>query len=204
MNSKQIDLLERSAKLFMKLGIRSVTMDDIANHLGISKKTLYNHFTDKSQLVREIIRLRITQDQAVCASFAVQSINAIDELMHISKFVIESLSSINTTVFHDLKKSHPDAWKMLEEHRFGFVYNQFFDNLQRGIDEGLYRKEIHKEIYAKLHVVNIDAIINGTIFPWPEFKFESVFLETFRIHIRAITNDQGLNYFKTHLLNNYK
>ena len=110
----------------MKLGIRSVTMDDIANHLGISKKTLYNHFTDKSQLVREIISLRIAQDQSVCSSFAEQSINAIDELMHISKFVIESLSSINTTVFHDLKKSHPDAWKMLEEHRFGFVYNQHY------------------------------------------------------------------------------
>jgi len=185
----------------MKFGIRSVTMDDIANHLGISKKTLYNHFQDKSQLVREIIRLRIAQDQAVCKSFALKSVNAIDELLHISKFVIESLSSINTTVFHDLKKSHPDAWKMLEEHRFGFVYNQFVKNLQRGIKEGLYREKIHKEIYAKLHIVNIDAIINGSIFPWPEFKFETVFLETFRIHIRAITNDAGLNYFKTHLLN---
>jgi len=203
-NSKQKDILERAAKLYMMLGIRSVTMDDMARHLGLSKKTLYNHFTDKSQLVKEIIRLRIAQDQAVCKSFALKSKNAIDELLHVSEFVIESLSSINTTVFHDLKKSHPDAWKILEEHRFGFVYNQFVANLQRGIDEGFYRSEIHKEIYAKLHVVNIDAIINGTIFPWPEFKFESVFLETFRIHIRAITNDRGLNYFKTQLLNTNK
>ena len=194
-------IILNASELFLNYGFKSITMDDIANHLGISKKTLYNHFQDKSQLVREIIRLRIAQDQAVCKSFALKSVNAIDELLHISKFVIESLSSINTTVFHDLKKSHPDAWKMLEDHRFGFVYNQFVKNLQRGIKEGLYREKIHKEIYAKLHIVNIDAIINGSIFPWPEFKFETVFLETFRIHIRAITNDAGLNYFKTHLLN---
>lgn len=98
-------------------------------------------------------------------------------------------------------RSMPHNKAGLEEHRFGFVYNQFVKNLQRGIKEGLYREKIHKEIYAKLHIVNIDAIINGSIFPWPEFKFETVFLETFRIHIRAITNDAGLNYFKTHLLN---
>lgn len=201
MNSKQIDLLERAGLIFMKLGIRSVTMDDIAAHLGISKKTLYNHFNDKSQLVREIIRLRIQQDQNICRSFTSNSINAIDELLQMSKFVIETLRSINPTVFHDLQKSHPDAWEITVKHRWEFVYNQFINNLQRGIDEGLYRKEIHKEIYARLHVVNVDAIIEGTVFPWPEFKFESVFLETCRIHIRAIANDKGLSYFKTYIQN---
>ena len=105
MNSKQIDLLERAGLIFMKLGIRSVTMDDIAAHLGISKKTLYNHFNDKSQLVREIIRLRIQQDQNICRSFTSNSINAIDELLQMSKFVIETLRSINPTVFHDLQKA---------------------------------------------------------------------------------------------------
>ena len=173
MNPKQLDLIERAGLVFMKLGVRSVTMDDIANHLGISKKTLYNHFNDKSHLVREIISLRIE-------------------------------SSINPTVFHDLKKSHPDAWQITVKHRWDFVYNQFIINLQRGIKEGLYRKDIHQEIYARLHVVNVDAIIEGTVFPWPEFKFESVFLETCRIHIRAIANEKGLEYFKTHLLNTDK
>tara|TARA_B110000046_G_C12951471_1_gene380343 strand:+ start:257 stop:871 length:615 start_codon:yes stop_codon:yes gene_type:complete len=200
-NSKQIDLLERAGYVFMKLGIRSVTMDDIASHLGISKKTLYNHFNDKSHLVREIISLRIEKDQSLIKSFAENSTNAIDELLQMSKFVIETLRSINPTVFHDLQKSHPDAWQITVKHRWEFVYNQFIINLQRGIEEGIYRKEIHKEIYAKLHVVNVDAIIEGEVFPWPEFKFETVFLETCRIHIRAIANEKGLDYFRTHLLN---
>ncbi|MEJ6588376.1 MAG: TetR/AcrR family transcriptional regulator [Crocinitomicaceae bacterium] len=204
MNPKQLDLIERAGLVFMKLGVRSVTMDDIANHLGISKKTLYNHFNDKSHLVREIISLRIEKDQSIVKSFAENSTNAIDELLQMSKFVIGTLSSINPTVFHDLKKSHPDAWQITVKHRWDFVYNQFIINLQRGIKEGLYRKDIHQEIYARLHVVNVDAIIEGTVFPWPEFKFESVFLETCRIHIRAIANEKGLEYFKTHLLNTDK
>ena len=199
-----MDLIERAGLLFMKLGIRSVTMENIANHLGISKKTLYNHFNDKNHLVREIIRVKIEQDQKICLSFVKNSVNAIDELLQMSKFVIETLRSINPTVFHDLQKSHPDAWEITVDHRWNFVYNQFVNNLQRGIDEDLYRKEIHKEIYARLYVVNIDAIIGGEVFPWPEFKFESVFQETLRIHIRAITNEEGLNYFKKHLSNTYE
>ena len=201
MNSKQLDLLERAGLVFMKVGIRSVTMDDIANQLGVSKKTLYNHFTDKSHLVREIISLRIEQDQNSCKNFTINSINAIDELLQMSKFVVETLSSINPTVFHDLQKSHPDAWQITVNHLWEFVYNQFINNIERGINEGLYRKDVHKEIYARLHVVHVNAIIEGEVFPWPEFKFESVFLETFGIHIRAIANEKGLNYFKKHPLN---
>ena len=104
MNSKKVDILERASQVFMKLGIKSVTMDDMANQLGISKKTLYNHFTDKSELVEDIIKAKLTEDRMAFQKASENAINAIDELFMVSKFVIETFKSVNPIVFYDLKK----------------------------------------------------------------------------------------------------
>ena len=87
MNSKQTDILERAGLVFMKLGIKSVTMDDVAKELGISKKTLYNHFDDKNQLVEFIIRAKINEDIAVFQKASSEALNAIDELYMHSRYV---------------------------------------------------------------------------------------------------------------------
>ena len=102
MNSKQIDILERASLVFMKLGIRSVTMNDIATQLGISKKTLYNHFKDKNHLVEQIIRAKIEEDIVVFKKASSEAVNAIDELLMHSKYVIQTFKAVNPTVFHDL------------------------------------------------------------------------------------------------------
>jgi AcrR family transcriptional regulator len=184
----------------MKFGIRSVTMDDIANQLGISKKTLYNHFNDKNQLVEQIIHAKLAEDIAVFKKASSEALNAIDELFMHSKYVIETFKAVNPTVFHDLKKYYPAAWKLTLDHKWDFVYNQFLKNINRGISEGIYRKDIHKEIYSKMFVSQIETIIEGDVFPWPEFKYETVFIENFRLHIRGIANDTGLRYFQEQIL----
>jgi TetR/AcrR family transcriptional regulator, cholesterol catabolism regulator len=201
-NSKQTDILERAGLVFMKLGIKSVTMDDIANQLGISKKTLYNHFNDKNQLVENIIEAKITEDRDMFEKASLEAGNAIDELLMHSRYVIETLKAVNPTVFHDLKKNYPTAWQLKYEHKWGYIYNQFIKNINRGIEEGIYREDIHKEIYSKMFVSNIDTIIEGEVFPWPEFKYETVFLENFRLHIRGIANEKGLKYFQDQILKN--
>ena len=200
MNEKQLILLLRCAELFMKYGIRSITIDDIANQIGVSKKTLYNNFTDKNQLVEHIIILKIEEDKKVFKLASKEAINAIDELYRHTKYVIETFSSINPSVFHDLRKNHSAAWQLTINHKWDFVYNQFLENINRGIKEGIYRNDIHKEIYAKMFVSNIETIIEGEVFPWPQFTYETVFLESFRLHVRGITNMEGLVYFQNHIL----
>ena len=201
MNNKQIDIVERASQVFMKLGIRSVTMKDVADHLGISTQTLYNHFQDKDELIRNIIKAKIELDIAVFKNASIKSPNAIEELHMHSKYVIETFKAINPSVFHDLKKSYPKAWRDIYEHKWDFVYHNILRNITRGIGEGLYREDIHKEIYAKMYISNIEAVIEGEIFPWPEFKYEIVFMETFRLHIRGLANEKGLNYFQEKILN---
>jgi len=184
----------------MKYGIKSITMDDIANQIGVSKKTLYNHFTDKSQLVEHIITLKIEEDKKVFKMASKEAINAIDELYRHTKYVIETFSAVNPSVFHDLRKNHSAAWQLTIDHKWTFVYNQFLENINRGIREGIYRNDIHKEIYAKMFVSNIETIIDGDVFPWPQFTYETVFLESFRLHVRGITNMEGLAYFQNNIL----
>ena len=201
MNNRQADIIERAGQVFMKLGIRSVTMNDVAAQIGISKKTLYNHFKDKGELIRNIIKAKLEVDIAVFKNASKESENAIDELMLHSKYVIETFKAVNPSVFHDLKKSYPEAWEDIYKHKWDFVYHQFLKNIDRGIKEGFYRKDVHKEIYAKMYVSQIETIIEGDIFPWPEFKYDVVFMETFRLHIRGLSNEKGLKYFQEKILN---
>jgi TetR/AcrR family transcriptional regulator, cholesterol catabolism regulator len=201
-NSKQTDILERAGLVFMKLGIKSVTMDDVAKELGISKKTLYNHFDDKNQLVEFIIRAKINEDIAVFQKASSEALNAIDELYMHSRYVLETFKAVNPTVFYDLRKNYSAAWKIIVDHKWNFVYNQFIKNINRGIDEGIYRNDIHKEIYAKLFVSQIEMITEGDVFPSPKFRYDTVFLEIFRLHIRGIANEKGLKYFQEQILKN--
>ena len=177
-------------------------MDDMAKQLGISKKTLYNHFTDKSELVEDIIKAKLTEDRMAFQKASENAINAIDELFMVSKFVIETFKSVNPTVFYDLKKNYPVVWQLSIDHKWNFVYNEFLKNIERGIREGIYRADIHKEIYSKIFVSHIETIIEGEVFPWPEFSFETVFIENFRLHIRGIANEKGLKYFQEQILKN--
>jgi TetR/AcrR family transcriptional regulator, cholesterol catabolism regulator len=195
METKKTDVIERSTQLFMRFGIKSVTMDDVARELGISKKTLYKYFTDKNELVLGILTAKIELDSNHCISCKNNSENAIDELFHISKFVLEQVGHINPVVFFDLKKYHPEGWELMRNHKWNFILNSIRENTQRGIQEGLFRADLDIEITSRLYVATTDIIMEGSVFPWPEFKFDKVFSEIIQFHIRGLLNEKGLVYF---------
>ena len=163
---------------------------------------MYNHFDDKNQLVEFIIRAKINEDIAVFQKASSEAVNAIDELYMHSRYVLETFKAVNPTVFYDLRKNYSAAWNLTVDHKWNFVYSQFIKNINRGIDEGIYRNDIHKEIYAKLFVSQIEMITEGDVFPWPQFRYETVFLESFRLQIRGISNEKGLKYFQEQILKN--
>jgi TetR/AcrR family transcriptional regulator, cholesterol catabolism regulator len=196
MELKQLEIIERSTQLFLRYGVKSVTMDDVAKELGVSKKTLYVHFNDKNELVKAILRAKIQLDRDFCCLKRQEAENAIDELFQISKFVLEQVGNINPVVFYDLKKYHPEGWQIMVEHKWGFILNSIRENIDRGIKEGIYRDNLDKEIVARLYVASTDVIMGGEVFPWPEFRFDQVFIETLRFHIRGMANEKGMNYLK--------
>jgi hypothetical protein len=195
METKKTDVIERSTLLFMRYGIKSVTMDDVARELGISKKTLYKYFVDKNELVMGILSAKLDIDANHCLSCKGSSENAIDELISISKFVLEQVGQINPVVFFDLKKYHPEGWELMQKHKWDFILNSIRENTIRGIKEGIFRYDLDIEITARLYVASTDIIMDGKVYPWPEFKFDHVFSEFIRYHIHGLVNNDGLNYF---------
>ena len=191
MDEKRLEILERVSIIYMKYGIKSITMDDLARELAISKKTIYRYFKDKNQLVHSIIEMKIKMDQAICTNNAQQSISAIEEMFSVMRFVMENIGNINPTVFYDLQKYHPHTWKVIEDHKWIFVLNMITKNIERGIKEGVYRKNLITTIIAKQYVVSTDMIMNPSIFPWPEFQFDVLFKEIMEFQLNGMVNEKG-------------
>jgi len=196
MDEKRLEILERASSVYMKYGVKSVTMDDLSRELAMSKKTIYKYFDDKNDLVKSIIEMKVEMDTAVCINCSQQSENAIEDLINVSKFVVEHVGNVNPTVFYDLRKYYKDAWQILEDHKWEFVLSMIKTNIERGIKEGIYRDNMNVDVIARLYVASTDNIMNSEIFPWPDFKFQEVFTEMIRLHIKGMANEKGIKYLK--------
>ncbi len=145
-------ILIRARDLFLQFGIRSVSMDDIASSLGISKKTIYLFFSDKDELVMGVIQGKMNESQSICVRDQHDAENAVDELFRAIDMLDEHLSTMNPAVLFDLKKYHPAAFQLLERHKNDFLMGIVQQNLRRGIEEGLYRPDIHVDVLAKYRI----------------------------------------------------
>jgi len=192
--SKQI--IESAAQTFMKYGIRSVTMDDIAKHAGISKKTLYQIVSDKNDLVSKVMDLMLHEDIRCFEDINESYDNAIVQVGEIFKQAILRLGNIHPSVHFDLEKYYPEAWHKLNNHKSNSMYSMVKANLELGIKQGLYRDNLNVDVITKLYVAKMDMIFDGEIFPVNQYQFSDVFKELFRYHIRGIASDKGRKYLK--------
>lgn len=194
MDTKFIEILERAGAVFMRYGVRSVTMDDVARELKISKKTLYKYVKDKSDLVSKIMQGQCEMEKIVLSEAAATAENAIDELIIISSTLGQKLQQMNPSVLFDLEKYYPEAWEVFTDHKQHFILDSVRANLDRGIEEGIYRDNLNAEIISKLYIQKIDCIFDPAIFPLGKFTFYQIHLELMRYHIRGVANEKGMDY----------
>ena len=194
-------LLLAITELFMRYGIKSLTMDDISRHLGISKKTLYHFVTDKKDLVKQCVELTVTAEQCMLCEFATEKGNAIDELFLINKRISEKLQNMQPAVMFDLQKYYPDAWKVMESHKHCFIYDMMVKNINDGVTQGLYRDNVNAEIVARIYVGMIDKMFDAEFFPNRTFSFEILHREIARYHIRGIASEKGREYLNAKIKN---
>lgn len=176
----------------MKYGIKSITMDDVAKELGISKKTLYQYVTDKDDLVGKFIDNEIVTRQKKISKCFGSGFNAIEELFEISLFMNKMIHDQNPATEYDLKKYYPQHFqKTLKARREG-VYSYILGNLEKGVEEGLYRKEMNKEVIAKLYLWRTENVNFEELFTIEEFTSIKLFIELLTYHIRGIATDKGI------------
>lgn len=183
----------------MKVGIKSVSMDDIARSLGISKKTIYKHFSDKRDLVSKVIELNITKEQGVCNSHFGTPENAIRKMIDLSKYVSQTHKSMNATVLYDLQKYYPSQWKKFEAFRVGFISESIKTNIEDGIQEGLFRKTIEPAILSRLYVLLVQGLMKLLSEHPGEYDFVSVHQQMVSYHLYGICSPKGLIYLEQHI-----
>jgi len=158
-------IIEKSLDQFMRLGIRSVSMDNIASNLGMSKKTLYQYFSDKDDLVDAAVEFDLGRDKEDCICISKSSTNAVEEVMKILEAVTIQLKDMNPMLLHDLSKFHHKAYGRFQTYKNEFIVSMISANLQRGIREGLYREDIHIPILSKFRIESMMMIFNTELFP---------------------------------------
>lgn len=189
-------ILKGSEELFMKYGVRSISMDDIARHLSVSKKTLYQHFTDKEEIVTQVSQSHLDRNVSQMNGLCGEAENAIDELAKISVFIKQNMEDMNPSLLFDLQKYHPKAWAAWMEHKNKYIRESVVRNLKQGIEDGHFRAEIKTEIIAATRMMLIEAAFDELIFPKDKFKLVEVQSEVFDHFVYGICTEKGRKLYQ--------
>ncbi|MCF8234683.1 MAG: TetR/AcrR family transcriptional regulator [Bacteroidales bacterium] len=196
MQEKEIKILKGARKLYKQYGIRSVTMDDVANHLGISKKTLYQFVKDKNELVKKVIENDLAMKNEGFTAIFDKNLNAIDELLEVNKYINKLFKEYQPGMEFDLKKYYPEYFLEVKGRKRERMFKSISENLKRGISEGLYRKELDVDLLSKLHVFRCENLIEYDVFSRDELISDHFVNELFTYHMHGIASEKGLKYLK--------
>lgn len=158
-------ILLKSEELFMRYGIRSVSMDDIANNLGVSKKTLYQYFADKDELVDAVVETHIKKIQLDCLGCGKNASDAIHEMIMTMEHIMQELSNMNPMLLYDLEKFHYKAYQRFREHKDKFLLQIIRNNIEWGIRDELYRPDINVDVLSRFRIESMMIPFNVSVFP---------------------------------------
>ena len=198
-NSQTDRIIDGATELFLQAGIKSVTMDDIAKHLGMSKKTIYQSFQDKNELVLALVTKRLKDDECEMSQLIGKSNNVIEEMIAMMKWSEEIFSRANPIVIHDMQKYHPDAWKQFQNFKSGVIVRTLEELLTKGIKQGYIRPDIDVKVMARMRVMQVEMGFNASLFPIAEFntwKVQQQMLEHFNYGICTLKGYKLLNQYK--------
>jgi len=196
MDQKKREIITQAAAIYLKYGIKSVTMDEMARQLGISKKTLYTFVADKNELIEQCVLLDQQDEVCKISEIHQENENAIDEILAISRVVSSELKKVHPSIIFDLARYHPKALNIINTHKRNFIKSRVLDNLRRGIEQGLYRSDLNIEVIATLYQATIDHIMLGDLFPGSQIGHDLIYKEFFRYHIKGIASEGGLEYLQ--------
>lgn len=192
-------IVVKSGELFNRYGIRSVSMDDIAAQLSMSKKTLYQYYADKDELVNAVFDIMLHSNRMQCTECSKLGDNALHEVFMSFDMMQEMLTTLNPSILFDMQKYHPSAFKKFEEFRNNFLYKLIRNNLERGIREGLYRPEIDTDILTRYRLHSVLLSFNPDVFPQSKanlFYVEQQLLEVFLYGLATTKGQKHIQKYK--------
>jgi AcrR family transcriptional regulator len=184
-------IIETATEQFMRFGVRSVTMDDIARLAGVSKKTIYQEFTDKNQLVYETFDSAIEYDKKMMDQIPKYQDGVIEHLLGLSTYIRKRFSDFNPMVLNEIQRYFPQCWQLFEEFKNKHVVNEIIALLEKGKSEGVIRKEINSEIMALMRMEQLMLTFDPLKFPTSKFNQVELQLQIFEHFLYGIFTDKG-------------
>jgi len=192
-------ILSKCEQYFMRNGLKSTTMDDVCRFMGISKKTLYQFIDQKSDLIYRIVQRRVQEEQQLAQVITVESENAIDELLRISRHVHEKLQQTAPSILYDLQKYYHRSWELMEQHRKDFVAGMIKTNIERGMKEGLYRNDLQTDIVTAIFSCALGAMVDEDFYAGHEYSPSEAHRVFVDYHIRGIASEKGMELYGEYL-----
>jgi AcrR family transcriptional regulator len=191
-------ILKGADELFCRFGIKNVTMDDIARHLGVSKKTLYQHYEDKNKIVVSVIENGMGEHELKFCEFEKASKNAIEEILHTMHYMSSVFATVNPNVFYDMQRYHPEAWQIFRKFKEEKVLHQIIRNLEKGREQGLYRMDFSIKILARLRLEEIELGMNPTLYPADKYNLHDVNIQLLEHYLYGICTLKGHKLINKH------
>lgn len=190
-------ILSSCTEMFLTLGFKSVTMDDIANSLAMSKKTLYAHFPNKEALVKNCVFHFFDHVTSEISRISAEAENPIIELREIKIFMMCQIKNEKISPQFQLKKFYPAIFKELQEKQMKFMVNRMSNSLEKGIASGLFRANLNIPFAARLYFNGMMGIKDQRLFPAESFHHNDLMTDYLEYHLRAICTEKGIDIFNS-------
>jgi TetR/AcrR family transcriptional regulator, cholesterol catabolism regulator len=188
-------ILEEAERLFWKYGVRSITMDDIARRLAISKKTIYQHFSDKEDILMQVTLFRLSKDQALMDCAYQTAATPIHEMLAMLDELHKNVDKINPTLMMDIKRYYPKAWNLYLKFKEEYIVKAMIDNIRRGINDGYFRANIHPDILARMRVEQVEMAFEMSVFPDDTYDMMDIQQELTHHFVRGLLTEKGFDIY---------
>lgn len=197
MSTELGEILKKTSGLYNRYGIRSISMDDVAHEMGISKKTLYKFVKDKSDLVEKVMMFEISGKKPKNADLRKQ--NAIEDLFWVNRKINQIIKDTNPSKEFDLQKYYPEIYRKIHALRTEKTMESMLANLRKGKKEKLYRQDFNEDIIARMYLLRMHRIPHNEIISAKEFTSSSFIYEMFVYHIRGIASAEGIKFLENNI-----
>ncbi len=192
-------ILAEAERLFWKFGVRSVTMEEIAKQLGISKKTIYQHFSDKEQILYQVIQHKTSRNQSEMECMVTDTANPVEEILNVLNMMQKNADQISPNLLMDIKRYYPQAFSLFRQYKEGQIMRSILENIQKGILQGLYRADINPAILARLRVEQIELAFNHDLFPSDQYSMHDVQAELIHHFVRGMLTEEGFDVYNQYV-----
>ncbi|SNR73541.1 TetR/AcrR family transcriptional regulator [Lutibacter flavus] len=196
------DILKKSGEIFLKYGVKSITMDDIANSLAISKKTIYKYFKNKEELIDETASFMHEEMHNHVLGVCNLGYNAIEENFKIKEIFKDMFQNLNDSPVFQLQKYYPKTYKKIMSNEFSMFKECISRNLEKGVSEGLYRKNIDIELSTKFYFSLVMSVHDSSMYTYNKNTINKLEQSVLEYHTRAIATLKGFKILEEQLAQN--